>query len=185
MTSKVKVWTKQHVNILEDLDQTGRYIAKKEYIEQKMEDHSNLYLAVYEWYVHAAAHFVEPPSDVRYPIWVSLSEEESIQNSEGNVVLEIELEEAQLIIVDLLKWGNIVNHLYIPKDLADQKEHTQMLEKYGIDDITAFMTPFYPNIKQKIEQSHERLFDDTSVLGEMKVGTIWEIRKEWITKITR
>ncbi|MBU5583800.1 DUF3841 domain-containing protein, partial [Enterococcus sp. S181_ASV_20] len=75
--------------------------------------------------------------------------------------------------------------LYIPKDLEDQREHTRLLEKYGIDDITAFMTLFYPNIKRKIEQSHERLFDDSSVLGEMKVGTIWEIRKEWITQITR
>ena len=99
--------------------------------------------------------------------------------------MEIELEQDQLIIVDLLKWGNIVNYLYIPKDLEDQKAHSELLEQYGIDDCTAFMTPFYPNIKRKIEKSRERLFDDSSVLGEMKVGTIWEIRKEWITEITR
>lgn len=185
MTKKVKVWTKQHENILHVLEQSGRYIVKREYIEQKMEDHSNLYLGVYEWYVHAASRFVPPPPDVKYPIWVSLSKEESIQNSEGNAILEIELDEDQLIIVDLLKWGNIVNHMYIPKDLEDQKEHNKMLENYGIDDITAFMTPFYPNIKRKIEQSHDRLFDDTSVLGDMKVGTIWEIREEWITQITK
>ncbi|MFI3616926.1 DUF3841 domain-containing protein [Enterococcus avium] len=49
MTNKVKVWTKQHENILQVLEQTGRYIAKKEYIQQKMEDHSSLYLGVYEW----------------------------------------------------------------------------------------------------------------------------------------
>ena len=185
MTKKVKVWTKQHENILQVLEQTGRYIVKKEYIQQKMEEHSNLYLGVYEWYMHAASRLVPPPPDVKYPIWVSLTKEESIQNSEGNAILEIELEENQLIVVDLFKWGNIVNHLYIPKDLEDQNEHTKMLEKYGIDDITAFMTPFYPNIKRKIEQSHERLFDDSSVLGEMKVGTIWEIHKEWITQITK
>ena len=47
MTNKVKVWTKQHENILQVLEQTGRYIAKKEYIQQKMEDHSSLYLGVY------------------------------------------------------------------------------------------------------------------------------------------
>ena len=185
MTNKIKVWTKQHSAILDVLEEKGRYIVKKEYIEQKMEDHSGLYLSVYEWYVHAASHFVSPPSDVMYPIWVSLSEEDSIQNSDGNALIEIEIDKDQVIIVDLYKWGNIVNHLYIPKDLEDQKEHSQMMDNYGIDDVTAFMTPFYPNIKRKIQRSHERLFDDTSVLGEMKVGTIWEIRKEWITKITR
>ncbi|MGP5431542.1 protein of unknown function [Enterococcus malodoratus] len=185
MTNKIMVWTKQHENILNVLNQTGRYIAKKEYIEQKMEDHTSLYLGVYDWYFHAASKLVQPPADVKYPIWVSLSQEESIQNSEGNAILEIELEQDQLIIVDLLKWGNIVNYLYIPKDLEDQKAHSELLEQYGIDDCTAFMTPFYPNIKRKIEKSRERLFDDSSVLGEMKVGTIWEIRKEWITEITR
>lgn len=68
MTNKVKVWTKQHENILQVLEQTGRYIAKKEYIQQKMEDHSSLYLGVYEWYMQAAARFVQPPADVKYPI---------------------------------------------------------------------------------------------------------------------
>lgn len=181
----ITVWTKQHENILQVLEETGRYIVKKEYIEQKMEDHSSLYLGVYGWYMHAAARFVPPPPDVQYPIWVSLTEEDRIQNSEGNAILEIALDEDQLIVVDLLKWGNIVNHLYIPKDLDDQKAHTQLLERYGIDDVTAFMTPFYPTIKRKIQQSHDRLFDETSVLGEKKVGTIWEIRKEWITRIIR
>lgn len=185
MANKVKVWTKQHEGILQVLDQTGRFLAQKTYIQQKMEDHAPLYLGVYEWYFHRASKIVPPPVDAKYPIWVSLSKEERIANSEGNVILEVELAEEQLLIVDLLKWGNIVNHLYIPKDLADQKEHARMLNTYGIDDVTAFMTPFYPNIKRKIEQSHDRLFDDTSVLGERKVGTIWEIRKEWITKIIR
>ncbi|GCF92230.1 hypothetical protein NRIC_01210 [Enterococcus florum] len=183
MSERVRIWTKQHKDILDVLEKEGRYTVKKEYIEQKMEDHTNLYLGAYDWFFHTASQFVTPPPDVEYPIWVSLSKEESIQNSEGNVVLELEINKNQLIIVDLLKWGNIVNYMFIPKDLADQKEHTKLLEKYGIDDCTACMTPFYPSIKQKIEKSRERLFDDTTVLGEMKVGTIWEIRKEWILRI--
>lgn len=181
---KVKVWTKQHKNILQVLEQEGRYIAKKEYIEQKMEDHTRLYLGVYDWFYHKAAELVAPPADVKYPIWVSLTKEESIANSEGNVLLEIELDADQVITVDLFKWGNIVNYLYIPSDLEDYEEHKEMLAKYQIDDVTAYMSPFYPNIKRKIEKSRDRLFDDSTVLGDEKVGTIWEIRKEWITSIT-
>lgn len=185
MSEKVTVWTKQHAAILRDIEEHNRYIVKKEYIQQKMEEYSDLYLEAYGWYFKAASKIIPPPKDVRYPIWVSLSPEEAIHNSEGNIRLEIVIEKSHLLMVDLLKWGNIVNHLYIPKNLADQKEHDQLLKTYGIDDCTAYMTPFYPNIKQKIKKSHERLFDDSSILGEEKVGTIWEIRKEWITKIIR
>lgn len=35
MTNKIKVWTKQHSAILDVLEKKGRYIVKKEYIEQK------------------------------------------------------------------------------------------------------------------------------------------------------
>ncbi|MFC4771968.1 DUF3841 domain-containing protein [Enterococcus hermanniensis] len=185
MSDKVTVWTKQQVAVLQDIEEANRYIVKKEYIQQKMEEYSDLYLEAYGWYFQAASKIITPPKDVRYPIWVSLSQEEAINNSEGNIILEIEIEKNLLLIVDLLKWGNIVNYLYIPKDLTDQKEHDQLLKIYGIDDCTAYMTPFYPNIKQKIQKSRERLFDDSSVSGEEKVGTIWEIRKEWITKIMR
>jgi hypothetical protein len=44
MANKVKVWTKQHEGILQVLDQTGRFLAQKSYIQQKMKDHAPLYL---------------------------------------------------------------------------------------------------------------------------------------------
>jgi len=45
----MKVWTKQHQNILHDLRENGRYIVKREYIRNKMEEHSGFYLDVYFW----------------------------------------------------------------------------------------------------------------------------------------
>ncbi len=64
MGKKVKVWTKQHADILIDLEKNGRYIVKKEYIQQKMGDHAQLYLEVYNWYRKAAERVVPAPSDV-------------------------------------------------------------------------------------------------------------------------
>ena len=55
---------------------------------------------------------------------------------------------------------------------------------YGVDDVKAFMTQFYPAIKKEIVASWDRLFDDYVKLGnDLKYGTIWEIRKEWVTKV--
>ena len=48
-----------------------------------------LYLDTYNWLHHSASGFMEIPKDAKYPIWVSVTEESKIQNSEGNVLLEI------------------------------------------------------------------------------------------------
>ncbi|CVK19498.1 DUF3841 domain-containing protein [Sporomusa sphaeroides] len=185
MKNKIRIWTKQHENILKDLEANDRYIVKKEYIVGKMEEHASLYLDVYNWYYLAASKLVMPPQDVQYPIWVSLAEEEKIANSPGNVQIEILVDEDQLITMDFDKWGRIVNYMYIPADAQDEQEHAALLRRYGVDDCTAYMKPFYPNIRQKIIKSWDRLFDESIVLTEARVGTIWELKKEWIVSITR
>lgn len=185
MKNYVKVWTKQHENILRDLEINGRYIVKREYIVNKMEEHASLYLDVYNWYYQAASKLVRPPEDAQYPIWVSLTEEDRIGNSSGNVQMEILVEQDRLITMDIDKWGKIVNYMYIPADVQDEKEHAAMLGRYGIDDCTAYMTPFYPNIKRKIIKSWERLFDESIILSKVRVGTLWELRKEWIVTVTK
>ena len=182
---KIRVWTKQHADILKDLDANDLYVVNKEYIVQKMEDHADLYLDVYDWYYGVAAKIIPPPQDVRYPIWVSLTEEGKIENSEGNVGLEIEVDESQLLTMDIDKWGRIVNYMYIPADKADEEAHEELLRKYGVDDCTAYMSPFYPAIRRRVIKSWDRLFDESFALSGVRVGTIWELRKEWIVSITR
>lgn len=183
MGKKVKVWTKQHADILSDLENNDRYIVKREYIQQKMEEHAGLYLEVYSWYRKAAEKIVPAPSDVDYPIWVSLNENEKIGNSDGNVLLEVEVDEDVLITMDIDKWGRIVNYMYIPKSKTDEIEHDKMLAAYNTDDSSAYMSPFFPIIKKKIQKSWDRLFDDSYTLSDMRVGTLWELKKEWIINV--
>ena len=182
---KVKVWTRQSEEILDILEKEGRYIVKKEYIEKKMEEHAGLYLDVYTWYSSKAENISPKPPGVKYPVWVSLLQEEKLDDCEGNVTLELSIDRSSLIILDIDKWGYIVNYMYIPKDKQDEEEHDRMLASYRIDDTKAYMTPFYPSVKSKIMKSWDRLFDDTIVMSPVKIGTIWEIKKEWILNITR
>lgn len=182
---KVRVWTRQDEAILDVLEKEGRYIVRKKYIEKKMEEHSGLYLDVYTWYSSKAGDISKKPHDVKYPVWVSLSEEEKLENTDGNVTLELSVDRSSLIVLDIDKWGLIVNYMYIPKDKRDEEEHEKMLSRYRIDDTKAYMTPFYPSVKSKIIKSWDRLFDDSIEMSPVRVGTIWEIKKEWILNITR
>ena len=103
-----------------------------------------------------------------------------------SVVLELSVDPALMTKINIFKWGKILNYSYIPKSEADAKANIEMLELYGISDMKAFMTPFYPEIKRKIVDSWKRLFDDSVTLGnEECYGILWEIRKEWVVKIIK
>lgn len=90
-------------------------------------------------------------------------------------------------MVNIDKWGAILNYSYIPGNEQDAKNHRQLLEQYGVSsDAQAYMSQFYPDIKRKIIDSWSRLFDDSVILGnDAKYGNIWEVKQEWITQIIR
>lgn len=104
--------------------------------------------------------------------------------SEGTVIMELTLDPSRITSVNIEKWGAILNYSYIPADEKDAKRHHELLEQYGISDAKAYMSQFYPQIKREIVLSWDRLFDDSIILGnDSKYGNIWEIRKEWVTKV--
>jgi hypothetical protein len=182
---KTIVWSKQHVNVLNELQETGRYIAKKEYIKKDLKEHANLVLEVYNWYVDKASKSIKRPKDAEYPIWVSLSKEATMLPSKDTVILELELDPKIIMPVNINKWGTILNYSYIPKDEKDSKRHKEILKVYGTDDAQAYMSQFYPGIKKEIVKSWDLLFDDSVVIdkNKEKYGTIWEVRSEWIANV--
>ena len=181
-----RVWTTQNAAVLEQLNQNGRFIAEERYMRESMEDTSDIMLFVYRWLAsHMPTASVRPP-DAKYPVWVSLDRETSFQVTEGCVTLELCVEESLIACADINKWTNIINYSYIPCDDADKEAHYKLLTDYGIDDVKALTTPFYPHIRRKVIDSWDRLFDDSVTLGGAgKYGLLWEVRKEWVRKVTQ
>ena len=48
----MRFWTRQHEAVWDELQKTGQYIVKKEYIEEKNDTISEFYLKLYEWYTN-------------------------------------------------------------------------------------------------------------------------------------
>ena len=166
--SNITVWTKQHENVLKELETTGRYIAKREYIRMDLKEQAPVVLEAYDWLVKHGPDRANKPADVEYPVWVSFTNEGTMMNSENTVILELSLDPAIITSVNIAKWGHILNYGYIPKD-----------EK-------AVISQFYPQIKREIQNSWERLFDDTILMGsDAKYGNVWELRREWLTDVIR
>lgn len=68
MSEKIRLWTRQHKNVLEELETHGVYRVKKEYIMQKLDNISDYFLKLYNWYVSEAEKIVPRPEGVTYPI---------------------------------------------------------------------------------------------------------------------
>ncbi len=184
---KIKLWTRQDKSILNDLEEKGVYRVKKEYIDKKMDTISDFYFKIYDWYTKKASEIVPKPKGVEYPIWLSTTSDVMLQPTKGTVILEVEVDEDLVIITDFEKWGYVANWMYLPLNEDDEKKHDKELRKYGIGDETALIMGdkgnFYPLLKDKIIKSWDRLFDNSYKLSDSTQGTIWELKKEWITNI--
>lgn len=182
----ITVWTKQNENVLKELEENGRFIARKEFIKKDLEEHAPLVLEVYSWLAKNSPIVSLKPKDVEYPIWVSTTPETTMSLDKGSVVIELSIDKDLISLVNINKWGTILNYSYIPADANDEKRHQAMLRDYNTSDAQAYMSQFYPEIKRKIISSWSRLFDDSIIIGnENSYGIIWEVKQEWIKQIIR
>lgn len=108
------VWTRQHENVWNMLQETGRYTARREYIQLDLQEQAPLVLAAYDW---LAAHGPEAgnrPEDVDYPVWVSFSRDGTMLPDAHTVILELALPPSRITHINIAKWGMILNYSYIP-----------------------------------------------------------------------
>ena len=180
----IRLWTRQHENILKELETSGVYRPKKEYLTEKFDTIWNYYSNIYGWYIERAEKVVERPEGAEYPIWLSCTSEMMLQPTENNIILELEVPKDKVVFTDSEKWGYIVNYWYLPTDKKDEEKFNEELKKMGIGDESELYMGhkgnFYPHLRSKIIKSWERLFEENHVITPITQATLWEIKKEWI-----
>ena len=182
----MRVWTKQHENVLKMLLEDGRYTAKKEFAAGDLEDQAYLMREAYDWLTKNGPMAKERPEDAEYPVWVSFAQDTTYLPQEQTVTLKLCIDPALIASVHIAKWGTILNYSYIPLNEQDARRHQQLLESYRVSDTQAYMSRFYPQIKREIIDSWDRLFDDSVHLNnDQRYGIIWEIKKEWVSAVLR
>ncbi|MBQ6386307.1 MAG: DUF3841 domain-containing protein [Lachnospiraceae bacterium] len=182
-------WTRQAAVVLDEFDEDGRYVVKKEYIEAKNDTIADFYLKLYRWYTREAGKHLTLPQDAEYPIWMSVSDELMLRPTQGTVILKLQIPADSFLYANYDAWGYCVNYMYVPTDEEDKIRHENELKKYGVaSDDQLLLTQkgnFYPLLKKQLTDSWRRVFtqppkDEIAGL----VATCWEIRKEWILEVT-
>ena len=182
----IRVWTKQHRAVLDELERTGRYRARRAYIELENQECAPIVLEAYDWLVRHSPGRAHRPAGVEYPVWVSFSQAAAMLPQEGTVLLELLVDPALVTPIHVAKWGMILNYSYIPKDEQDARRHRELLQLYRVSDAQAYMSRFYPDIKREIIASWDRLFDEgIQINSGQKYGLLWEVQRQWVTRVIR
>lgn len=189
-SEKVFLWTRQDERMLNDLEKQGVFYVKKSYIEAKNEQLSSYYLPLYDWFVKAASKRIPHPVEHSgYPIWCSISEEYMLRGIAGNILLQLAIDPKRIIYFDSPKWDMVLNHMYIPKDENDAKAFDELLKNRGVKNSFCLLDDsharFYPDLRRKLIDSWERIFEINEWNIFFVQANIWEIRPEDILSIER
>jgi hypothetical protein len=183
---KMRVWTAQAKIVIDTIEENGVYHVKRDFILKKYQEISKLFLAPYDWFISRASQKIPPPPGAEYPIWAYFDPEVISNYGPGDYIIEAEVPSDKLILFDQGKWLRILNLSYIPADPSDEERFKRNITEYGLQhESKAFTTNFYPSFKREIIESWDRLFDYSIMPSVDKMGSLWEIRKEWITNIIK
>jgi len=181
----VTVWTAQAKIVVDTIDSNGIYHVKRDFIQKKYNEISKLFFEPYDWFVRHAAQKIPPPPGAEYAVWVYCNPQMISNYGPGDYIIEASIPRDKVILFDEGKWLRILNLSYIPENPSDEERFKKHISNLGLQhDSIAFTSNFYPNVRQEILLSWERLFDSSIKLSDFTMGAVWELRKEWITNIT-
>lgn len=185
----VVAWTRQDAAVMDELERTGHYQVREEYVRIKNGSISDYYLGLYHWLTQGCRSRVAMPPDATLPIWLALTEAQKLGAAPGCVTLELEVPEESLFVLDYDLWGYRVNNWYIPRDPADERAHNDELARMGIANeallVMGEQGNYYPQLRTKLTRSWERVFEGPNEDMDHNVGVIWEIRPEWVRDVVR
>lgn len=183
----ITLWTRQVAEMLDELERTGCYRVREEYIRKKNDDIADYYLKIYRWLTQKSRAYIEIPPEAEFPVWFSTSDSMRLRQTEGTVVLKLEVPRKNVLLVDSMKWDYRGNNMYVPVDEEDRRRFERELKHCGVADETSLAESekgnFYPLLKREILNSWDRVFTIPPEKIEDCFAVAWEVKREWLREI--
>ena len=182
----VKLYSAQTKVVFDAIERDGVCYSKAEYVRRKYQESAPIFLTAYSWFVQEMPKYVEKPENAEFPYW-AFADLYNVDNSDHVFELNVPADEA--VYFDMMDWNKIMRLSYIGENEADEKEFFEDMKACGLDWNKVMLTNFYPDWKQKIIKSWDRLFrhhekiknGDKAGVHSVQAG-LWGIKKEWIEK---
>lgn len=160
----MKLWTIQTLDAWQALQQQGCLRAELRYVDP---DH----LTPYQWMIDQARRRIGPePAGCQSLIWAwSQWQDQSkpkpdlrfgahLPKRTAGVRLEIEVDDAQVLLSDFGLWHYVLSYWYLPESEADDEAFAAALEQLGLSFYETKPLPD-PLYHQRIRRSWLRIFD--------------------------
>jgi len=184
---RMRAWTRQVPQVWDEINNTGRYLVREEYVRAKNAEISDYYIGLYRWLTEMCRGRVQMPAEAQFPIWLALTEEQRLPAAPNTISLTLDVPDEHLFVLDYDRWGYRVNLWYVPRDAADEAAHNEELARFGIGNEAALISGelgnHYPMLKRKIESSWQRVLAAPNPRMDLNVGAIWEILPEWVQEV--
>ena len=183
---KITLYSPQSSQVAEIIRREGVCFSRPEFISKKYGESAPLFLTVYSWFVREAAKIVPPPPGASFPYW-AVADPKSVDRSAGGELLVLSVPADQVILFDLYDWNKILQLRPLTDDPREEKELLQELSLRGLDLNKVMLSGFYPDFRERIMESWQRLFrhhqallqGDCSGVGAVQAA-LWCIRREWV-----
>ncbi len=177
--ANVTLYAAQRPIVKDIIMQEGVYHVKQRFIDQKYGESAWIFNTAYSFFKSKASLILPRPQESEGAIWL-YCDPCLVVGSDDAVPLTLFVPEENLIFFDSRLWNRILNLKYIGKTEQDTQEFDKRLRAMGLDGNKIFSSSFYPNEKQQILLSWERLFDSADCELRYRQAAAWELRKEWL-----
>ena len=184
--NRLILYAAQAQPVLDALERDGVCHSRAEYVRKKYGESAPVFLTAYNWFVQQLPRFVPKPEGAEFPYW-AFRELYSLDQAGTAGVLKLQVPKDQVVLFAVEDWTKITQLRYIGADAAEERAFAKELAARGLNWNQVMLTGFYPDLKQQITDSWQRLFryHETLLRGEDCGGIrvqagLWELRREWM-----
>jgi len=152
----ITLYASQADPVIEAIERNGVCYSKEAYVRKKYQESAKIFTTAYSWFVREMEKYVKKPDGAEYPYW-AFREAYNVDQSMGGNFLTLEVPLDEVLLFDMYDWNKILCLKYIGEDEKDEEQFQEQLEMYGIKEMDAVLSNFYPLQKQQILKSWQRL----------------------------
>ena len=145
----ITLYASQADPVIEAIERNGVCYSKEAYVRKKYQESAKIFTTAYSWFVREMEKYVKKPDGAEYPYW-AFREAYNVDQSMGGNFLTLEVPLDEVLLFDMYDWNKILCLKYIGEDEKDEKQFQEQLEMYGIKEMDAVLSNFYPLQKQQI-----------------------------------
>lgn len=181
----MRLYSAQTRQVLDVIRREGVCWSRAAYVRAKYAESASVFLTAYTWFTQRMPDYVPRPAEAEFPYWAFM-DLYSVEAAGADVLtLDVPAEEA--VFFDAADWTRIMQLGPLTDGPAEDAAFRDELRRRGLTPNDVMLTAFYPELKNAVLASWERLFrhheaikaGDRSGVGSVQAG-LWRIKREWI-----